>query len=279
MIFMDEHIVEAMGKTKVVIKEGKVIEISDPKIDYCPLFHKKRGIENFNKNIVKENMEFRIADFGMCTPNRQLDMNDFLSFGISEILSTLLEEKIIDVVVMVCEGCGTVLVTEPSKAQGIGGRVSGLVKTSPISEIIERIGEGNVLNIENATINQCKGVQLAIDKGYKNIAVTIAGGNDGEKLRQLENDIEDVNLYLFSVHSTGIDQTVAEDAIRYCDVVTSCASKYMRDVGFKKAHLAVGNSIPIFAASEDGKRFIELRLNKIGKKVEKGEQNPPKPLI
>ncbi|MDR2830240.1 MAG: DUF2099 family protein [Methanobrevibacter sp.] len=276
---MDEHIVEAMGKSKVVIKNGKVVEVDDPKIDYCPLFHEKRGIEKLNKNVVKENMEFRITDFGMCSPNRQLKMKDFLSFGISEILSTLLDEKAIDVVVMVCEGCGTVLITETSKIQGIGGRVSGLVKTSPIPEVIKRIGKENVLNIEDANINQYKGVQLAIVKGYKNIAVTLASGIGGEKLRQLEKDNQNVNIYLFSVHSTGVDHYEAENIFKYCDVVTACASKSIRSIGSKKAYLEVGNSIPIFAASENGKKFIEMRLKKIGKKNKKGKPNPPKPLI
>ncbi|MDR3222601.1 MAG: DUF2099 family protein [Methanobrevibacter sp.] len=276
---MDEHVVEAMGKTKILIRDGKVVEVGDPKIDYCPLFHKKRGIEKLNKDVVKENMEFRIADFGMCSPNRELDMKDFLSFGISEILSTILDEKLIDVVVMVCEGCGTVLITEPSKAQGIGGRVSGLVKTSPIPEIIEEIGQENILDVENATIDQYKGVKLAIDKGYKNIAVTIACGNDGEKLRELEKVNSDLNFYLFSVHSTGMDHDEVEDIFKHCDIVTACASKHIRDTGSKKACLEVGNSIPIFATSEDGKKFIEMRLNKIGKKNKNGEPNPPKPLI
>ncbi|MDR2623364.1 MAG: DUF2099 family protein [Methanobrevibacter sp.] len=276
---MDEHVIEAMGKSKVVIKDGRVVEVDDPKIDYCPLFHKKRGIEKLDKAVVKENMEFRIADFGMCSHNRQLEMKDFLSFGISEILSTLLDEKVIDVVVMVCEGCGTVLVTEPSKVQGIGGRVSGLVKTSPIPEIIKKVGGENVLDIENVTIDQHKGTRLAITKGYKNIAVTVAGGTDGEKLKRLEKDNDDVNIYLFSVHSTGVDHDDAEDIFKYCDVTTSCASKSIRNTGSEKAYLEVGNSIPIFASSEKGKEFIEMRLNKINKKNEKGKPNPPKPLI
>ena len=85
-------------------------------------------------------MQFRIDDFGMCTPDRQLRMKDFLSFGISEILSTLIEENAIDCAVMVCEGCGTLIVTESELVQGIGGRVSGLVKTSPIPELFDQLG-------------------------------------------------------------------------------------------------------------------------------------------
>jgi hypothetical protein len=42
---MDEHIIETMGKTKVIIRDGKVVEVGNSKIDYCPLYHKYRGIE------------------------------------------------------------------------------------------------------------------------------------------------------------------------------------------------------------------------------------------
>jgi putative methanogenesis marker protein 8 len=215
----------------------------------------------------------------MCSPQRELEMKDFLSFGISEILSTLLDENEIDVVVMVCEGCGTILVTDSCKAQGIGGRVSGLSKTSPIPEIIERIGKENVLDWENASIDQLAGTQFAIDKGYKNIAVTVASGIDSKNLRELEKKNPDVNLYLFSVHSTGVSPDDGEEIFKHCDVVTACASSPIRKIGTEKALLEVGNSIPIFASTENGKKFIEMRLDKINKKNKKGEPNPPKPLL
>ncbi|MDR1721786.1 MAG: DUF2099 family protein [Methanobrevibacter sp.] len=276
---MDEHIVEAMGKAKVLIRDGKVIEVSEPKIDYCPLFHKHRGIEKLDKESIRENMEFRIKDFGMCSPNRQIEMKDFLSFGISEIIATLLDEKVIDCVVMVCEGCGTVLVTDSRRAQGVGGRVSGLVKTSPIAEVIEAIGEENVLDSENALIDQIAGTKMAIEKGYKNIAVTIALPEDGKKLREIEEENNDIKIYIFSVHSTGMGCGGAEDIYNYCDVVTACASKPIREIGHEVAYLEVGNSIPIFAASENGKKFIEMRLDHIGKTKKDGKPNPPRPLV
>ena len=43
---MSEHIVEAIGLSKVTIKDGKVIDVSEPKLDYCPLFHHHRGIDD-----------------------------------------------------------------------------------------------------------------------------------------------------------------------------------------------------------------------------------------
>ena len=117
---MDKHVVEALGKAKVTIQDGKVVDVGEPIIEYCPLFDKHRGIKELTKDEIEKNLQFRIDDFGMCTKDRILRQKDFLSFGISEILSTLLDENLIDCAIMVCEGCGTVLITEPELAQGVG---------------------------------------------------------------------------------------------------------------------------------------------------------------
>ncbi len=137
---MDEHVMEALGKTRVKVKEGKVVEVGEPKIEYCPIFDKYRGIKKLTPENVRENIEFRIKDFGMCTNDRKVRMKDFLSFGISEILSTLIKEGEVDCVVSVCEGCGTVLLTEPEIVQGTGGRVSGLLSTCPLEEYNRKSG-------------------------------------------------------------------------------------------------------------------------------------------
>ena len=251
---MDKHVIEALGKARVTVQDGKVVDVEEPKIEYCPLFHKHRGIEKLTEEEIRNNIQFRIDDFGMCTKDRVLRLKDFLSFGISEILSTLLDENIIDCVVMVCEGCGTVLVTESELAQGVGGRVSGLVETSPIPELIGQFLPNHVLDEENASIDQVEGFRLAIENGYKNIAVTLCYPEDGVILRELEKE-----LY---------------------DVVTGCASKPIREVGAERALCSVGTSIPIFAASEKGKEFVKLRLDKIGgPKKKTGNSRHPEPLI
>ena len=122
---MGKHVIEALGKTRVVIEEGKVTEVGEPQVDYCPLFAKHRGIQKITPDIVRENVEFRIRDFGMCTESRKMRMKDFLSFGVSELMGMALTKGIIDCTVIVCEGAGTVIVTDPELAQGIGGRISG----------------------------------------------------------------------------------------------------------------------------------------------------------
>ncbi|OQD59719.1 hypothetical protein MBBAR_1c01160 [Methanobrevibacter arboriphilus JCM 13429 = DSM 1125] len=280
---MDEHIIEAMGRAKITIRDGKVIDIEDPKIEYCPLFHKHRGIEKLDKESIKKNIEFRMADFGMCSEDREIKMKDFLSFGISETISTLLNQNIIDCAIMVCEGCGTVIVETGEMAQGIGGRVSGLSETKPIPKIIGKIGEKNVLDPKNALIDQIKGIELAKSKGHKNIAVTIANPDDAENIRKLEKKYnengEKINIYIFSVHNTGIKREGCEQLFEYCDVITSCASKDIRDIGDEKSKKKVGESIPIYAATNKGKYFLELRLEHIGGMKPKKDPKTPEPLI
>lgn len=277
---MSEHIVEAIGLSKVTIKDGKVIDVSEPKLDYCPLFHHHRGMEKITKEAIWDNIQFRIDDFGMCTPNRKLRMKDFLSFGISEIMSTLIEENMIDCAVMVCEGCGTLIVTESELVQGIGGRVSGLVKTQPIPELFDQLGIENILDPETAKIDQIAGIELAIKQGYKNMAVTIALAQDALKIQELKKAHPDVNIYTFVVHTSNRTKEEARILFDACDVATACASKYIREIGDAESLKTVGQSIPIYSKTEDGKKFLEMRLEKIGgEKPKKENPDLPNPLI
>ena len=79
---MTEHIIEALGKSRITIENGKVVDVTEPEIEYCPLFDHHRGIKKLTKEVIAKNIQFRIDDFGMCTANRQLRMKDFLNFGI-----------------------------------------------------------------------------------------------------------------------------------------------------------------------------------------------------
>ena len=277
---MSEHIIEALGKTRITIRNGKVVDVTEPEVEYCPLFDHHRGIKKLTKEVVAENIQFRIDDFGMCTPDRQLRMKDFLNFGISEIMCTLLDENVIDSVVMVLEGCGTIIVTEPELVQGIGGRVSGLVKTTPIPELADRFGRENILDAETAEINQVKGIEMAIEKGFKSIAVTITCAGDAEGIKKLQEENPDVDIYVFVVHTSKRSAEEARALFDVCDVATGCSSKYMREIGEAESLKTVGQSIPIFSRTENGKKFLEMRLAKIGgEKPKKDKPDLPYPLI
>lgn len=277
---MSEHIIEALGLSKVTIKDGKVVDVSEPEVEYCPLFDHHRGIKKLTPEIIAKNMQFRIDDFGMCTAKRQLRMKDFLSFGISEIMCTLLDEEVLDCVVMVLEGCGTLIVNEAELVQGIGGRVSGLVKTSPIPELIEKIGSENIAHPETAEIDQIKGLKLAIEKGFKNIAVTVALAHDIDEIEKIRVENPDVNIYVFVVHTTKRTPEEARKLFDGCDVATACASKHIREIGDCESIKTVGQSIPIYARTPEGKKFLEMRLKKIGgEKPKKDNPDLPYPLI
>lgn len=277
---MDEHIIDGLGKSIITVRDGKVVDVTEPQVKYCPLFDHHRGIKELTTQAIKENIEFRIKDFGMCTKDRKLKMKDYLSFGISEIMCTLYKKSIIDCAVMVCEGCGTLLVCDSELIQGIGGRVSGLVKTSPIPELIEKLGSENIVNPETAEINQIAGIKMAIEKGYKNIAVTVALATDIDEINNIKKENPDINIYIFVVHTTGLSKEDARILFDSCDVATACASKNLREIGDKESIKTVGQSIPIYAKTEKGKEFLEMRLEEIGgEKPKKDNPDLPHPMV
>ncbi len=260
----DHHVIEALGKTEVVIENGEVVSVGEPLVEYCPLFDKIDNAKKLDKDYIKWNMEKRIREFGMCTKERVIKMPDMMSFGISEILKTNRELGLIDCVVGVCEGVGTLLITDPEIIQGVGGRVSALISTTPIPEVIEKVGIENVLNPDSADLDPIKGLEMAIEKGYKNIAVTILPSKTILELREYPIP-EDVNVYIFVAHTTNASDEEAEIAFKYADVITACASDKIRDYAEKEEVYYSGSKVPLFAASEKGREFLDNRLKKIGK--------------
>jgi putative methanogenesis marker protein 8 len=274
-IIMDRHVIEAMGKTRVVIRDGKVIEVGRPEVHYCPLFAKVRKIQDITPEVVRENVEFRIKDFGMCTPERKLRMKDFLSFGVSELMGMAVSKRLLDAVVIVCEGAGTVVVSDPELIQGIGGRISGIVETSPIPAVIEAIGRENVLDPEQARIDQSGGTRLAFVKGFKRVGVSVASAADARRLR----DEFGQRIALFAVHVTGRSTEDAETFFDTCDIVTACASSAVRAKAKERALLQVGNKVPVFAASLWGEALLKTRLEALGHANVTSPEDPPRPLI
>ena len=279
----DHHVIEALGKTEVVIENGEVKSIGETLVDYCPIFDKIDNAKELDKDFIKWNIEKRIHEFGMCTPNRIVKMPDMMSFGISEILKTNTEMGLIDCVVGVCEGVGTLLMTDPEIIQGVGGRVSALVSTTPIAEVIEKVGVENVVNPETADLNPIKGLEMAINKGYKNIAVTILPSIIIDKIRQYPIP-EDVNVYIFVAHTTNASNGETEIVFNNADVVTACSSKRIRDYAEKEKVYYSGSKVPIFAITDMGKIFLDNRLEKIGKPLTINDyplnlENHPNPLV
>lgn len=272
---MGRHEIEALGMTKVVIEDGKVIEVGESQIKYCPLFAKLHNIQEITPEIVRANVEFRIRNFGMCASSRKLRMSDYLSFGVSELIGTSLKQGMLDCAVIVCEGAGTVIISEPELVQGIGGRVSGLVTTTSIPEIIEALGEETVLDPVNCTIDQIKGAEKAFELGFRRIGVTLCSTEDARILRERYGQ----RVALFAVHTTGRTEEEATEMFRYCDIVTACASKYVRSVAKDEAVMQVGNKVPIYAASLWGEMLLKKRLEQTKIVNKTSPEDPPRPLL
>jgi putative methanogenesis marker protein 8 len=272
----DKHVIEALGMTRVVIENGKVTKVGTPQLSYCPLFNKNRGIEELTPEIVQQNIEFRIKDFGMCTSNRQMRMTDFLHFGISETLCMALLKGMLDCSVLVCDGAGTVVVSDPDLIQGIGGRISGIVETSPIPEVIYALDPKNVLDVGTAKIDQVEGVRKAFELGYKRVAVTVASVHDAVTLRKEYGS----RIVILMVHTTGITKEEAKTAFETCDIITACASKWLRLLAEDMALVQAGNKVPVYAASPIGEIILRIRMEDLKIKPMVGtSKDSPRPLI
>lgn len=262
----DKHVIETLGKVRVVIENGEITEVGSSEMKYCPMFHAMHGVEELDEEFIRKNINFRIKDFGMCTPDRIIEMDDLVTVGISEILKTNMEKGNIDCVVGACDGAGTVVMTNPRVVQGVGGRVSGLVSTTPIPEVIRKLKEKDsiVLNEKTAELNQLEGLKIALDKGYKNIAITILPSEMIRQIRQYPVD-DDVNIYIFVAHTTGTDKKTVEMLFENADIVTACASKAISEYADEHKPYYYGVKVPIFCASSEGRRLLDVRLKHIQK--------------
>ncbi len=48
------HVMELFGKTRVVVKDGKVIEVGETMAEWCPVFSKTAGISRLTAHEAKK---------------------------------------------------------------------------------------------------------------------------------------------------------------------------------------------------------------------------------
>lgn len=281
----DEHIIEALGRCRVVIRNGEVADVGDARIASCPLTKKMAyPLTALDRESVKANIENRIRSWGMCTPRREVtDTRPFVGFGASEILSFGLADGLLDAVVLASDGAGTLIATSPVLVQGIGGRMSGLVKTVPYTEVIRRIEEngGIVIDKAHASLDQAAGVARAYERGYTKVAVTVALPADAKAIRERYPD-----ALIFGVHVTGLTREEAGMLADSADLVTCCASGTIREIAGRKALLQAGVAVPILAMTAKGRDLILEKIRQGSDQVllrttrlpATGEQQPD-PLI
>lgn len=183
---------------------------------------------------------------------------------ISETFMTGLRHGFLDTCVTACDGAGTVITCNPKLAQGMGSRISGLVETTPIPKLIERIQEvgGIVLDPENATLDQVAGVENAIKLGYKKIGVSVTNAKDVRAIRELEKKHK-VHVIAFGVHTTGMSQSEANEFIDLVDMTTGCTSKWIRGCIAGKTIAQFGTAIPVFAITQCGKEMLLERAKEV----------------
>lgn len=279
----DRHVIEALGKAEVVIENGKITYIGEPVVDYCSIFDNGQHNGDLTKEFIKSNINKRIEEFGMCTPQRSFDVEDTMSFGTSETLKTNMINGNVDCVVGACEGVGTLLIDDADLVQGVGGRVSALISTTPIDEVIDNVGRDNVLNPETAELNPLKGLEMAIERGYKNIAITIIPTEMVRDLRQYPKP-ENVNIFIFVAHTTNVSQKEAEMLFDYADVISGCSSINIRETAEERKPYYAGKKVPLYAVTENGRKLLNERLEYIGyelceKMYPQDFTQSPKPLI
>jgi len=221
------------------------------------------GFKVIDKNAVKKTVEYKIRSQGFCCDHRTFKDALVVSYGASEIIKTCLEAKLFDCAVIVCEGAGTVITSNPSLVQGIGAHLTGIMKTSPVDGIIQEIRArgGSILDAVSATIDQSQGFLKAAETGFSKIAVTVAGfqARHITCTRRLERQLG-IEATVFSVCNTCVS---IEDVkhIANADIVTASASKIIREQIGPKALMQIGVTIPVFALTKKGKETMLTYLS------------------
>lgn len=251
----------------VSVSNGKIINITEPVLTFCPLaehlYKDFRSISGNDKEAVKDAIkkaiESKIKNYGFFTEDRKFSFDDVsIPYGASEMLGFALRKKTIDAAVVVCEGAGTVITGKPNIVQGIGARMNSLLLTSPIKGIIQNLkSAGCHVVFENALIDQARGVEEAIKAGYKKIGVTVCGhsAESLKMLRSLEKEYG-VSIVCLAVCTTGITKDKI-NMIRDCaDLVWSCASSDLRRIIGPLAILQLSRQIPVFVLTRKGVDFV-----------------------
>jgi len=252
-----EHEIYCCG-ARVRISEKGIEVLSEPLVEHCPLHEALYGTKHIDVEAVRKSVKTKIAGFGFCCRNRVFDAEPIVAYGASEMMRVWLEKKLVDCAVVVCEGAGTVITTNGRLVQGIGARLTGIIKTSPVREVIERIGAdgGVVLDKTSAQIDQFEGVRRAFDLGFKRVAVSVASfqAKAISEIRDFEA-AAGLDVLVFSVCNTCVGKTDVEH-IAKADVVCASASKLLRMEIGSKALLQLGVTIPVYASTEKGKRLV-----------------------
>lgn len=276
---IDRHIMRHAGG-EVTIENGEVVDATEPLVEWCPLKKKVYGRDTpHTKEFIMEVARYKMEKVGMFTKDRIVESDsDLVPYGASEMLMCAKQHGIIDCAVLACDGAGTVIATTPRLIQGIGEWMGGLIATSPIREVIEKIERagGTVVDPDSAGLDQLRGVREAFELGFKRVAVTVAGrfADRLPKFRRLEVEHDGV-LVILMICNTGVETGGAETMAIHADMVWACASKVVWDVVGPKARVQIGLGIPVFVLTNSGKKIVERRADAINRREALFTENLP----
>lgn len=205
-----------------------------------------------------------VINGGYFDTNRSLNSCEAnVLFGASETISSAFNNNLIDAAVIVSNNLGTIITTNAPSTQGAVKRMTGLFYTSPNKTLVKEADREGIIPVfpYTAKINQLAGVKLAIKKGYKRIAVSVAAHDNylHEELKRLEKEYG-VTIYKFGLCSTGINEHTADIMKDNADVIWSCASKYVKEKIAPSSIMQVGLKIPVHVMTPQGWKIVKNHL-------------------
>ncbi len=255
----DLHITRKAGAL-VAISNGKVIKSETPKLKYCPLFEALFSQQEITQKNIEEKFQLQTEKWGMFSPQRKIsDCHIIVPFGASEMIMYALKRGRVDAAVVACEGAGTVVTDDHGVVQGIGAYMNGLFYTTPIKEVVSRLKKHDAMIVsDSAEIDQVKGVELAMEKGFKRVAVTVRGDEHESmiKIRGLMLKNPGLEIIILAVCATGISALQARAIRDNADLAWACASSKIREIVGPAAMVQVGMKIPVFVLTKRGVDFI-----------------------
>lgn len=286
------HITRMFGSYILLQKENgnlKAVHATPIPIKYCPLMIKllKEVAGNYVDELIStlQTNDIEMQEKCMCKlinetviksgyfdtsrPLNSCEAN--VLFGASETMSSAFKNNLIDAAVIVSNNLGTIITTNEYNTQGAVKRMTGLFYTTSSKEIVNTAYESGIIPVFpfSGRIDQLKGVEEAIKKGYKNIAVSVAANDNylHEELKKLEKN--GIKIYKFGLCSTGIDKNTADIMKDNADVIWSCASKYVKEVIEPNAIAQVGIKIPVHIMTKQGWEIVKNHLIEMNNKLDK----------
>ena len=53
----DRHVIETLGKVRVVIENGEITEVGSSEMKYCPMFHAMHKVDELNEEFIRKALE------------------------------------------------------------------------------------------------------------------------------------------------------------------------------------------------------------------------------